>query len=519
MTQTFEKAGKGLELLTTQEMGRADALTIEAGTPGLTLMEAAGKAVADAVSDLAPEADQVSVLCGPGNNGGDGFVAARLLRQRGYRVRVALLGHRDALKGDAAHMAGLWDGNVDLLTPEAIAGADIIVDAIFGAGLTRGIEGTVAKTIQAVNDSGLPVVCVDVPSGTDGTNGEMKNCSVEATSTITFFRRKPGHLLLPGRRHCGRVCVADIGISGSVLETIAPQTWANAPGLWRSSFPWASSEGHKYSRGHAVILSGGPEMTGAARLSARGALRVGAGLVTLVGSKAATAVNAAHSTAVMVQSFAGPKGLSNILSDDRKNAVLLGPGAGIGKRTRELVLSALKSNAVVVLDADALTSFEKTPKHLFSAIAKRDVPVVLTPHEGEFSRLFAMVSPSLSKLERARKAAKLSRATVILKGADTVIAHPGGRAAINENAPPWTATAGAGDVLAGYVTGLLAQGMPVFEAASAAVWLHGACAEGFGPGLIAEDISEVLPGVLGALYAQHGPGVEPFNLRMKSPSV
>lgn len=504
MTALFSSTLPGSELLTTEEMARADKHTIGSGTPGLDLMETAGQAVAEEVARIAPEAEEVAVLCGPGSNGGDGFVAARHLKGRGYRVRLALLGEVSALKGDAAEMALRWDGETAKLSPEIVGRADVAVDAIFGAGLTRNIEGDVSNVVEALNAKGVKVVAVDVPSGIDGTSGAVRGVAVRAHSTVTFFRRKPGHLLLPGRLYCGAVRVADIGIRPEVLESIAPKTFANTPEIWEFRYRWPRAAGHKYSRGHALVVSGGPEATGAARLGARAALRTGAGLVTLVGSKGATAVNAAHVTAVMVDSFSGPKGLAEILKDTRKNAALIGPGTGVGKPTRGLVLQALRSSAACVLDADAMTSFEKDPAELFSAVSKRTAPVVLTPHDGEFSRLFGELASTGSKLERARTAAVQSRATVILKGPDTVIAHPDGRAAINENAPPWTATAGAGDVLGGIVTGLLAQGMPVFEAACAAVWLHGEAATAFGPGLIAEDLCEVLPRVLKRLCDRGG---------------
>jgi len=501
MTQKPQTAIEGLELLTTQEMSRADAAAIKSGTPGIALMEAAGKAVADEVVHCAPNCEAVLVLCGPGNNGGDGFVAARLLKERGFSVSLALLGVKDALKGDAREMAARWDGDIAPLGPDIVKDADVIVDAIFGAGLTRAVEGVAADTISAVNASGAVTVAVDVPSGVDGTTGEVCGPAVTATSTITFFRRKPGHLLLPGRAHCGDVRVADIGIEPGVLAEISPRTFLNAPALWDASFPRPKMSGHKYTRGHALVVSGGPEATGAARLGARGALRVGAGLVTLAGSVEATAVNAAHSTAVMVASFSNPSGLSKILEDARKNTVLIGPGSSVGETTCSHVMSVLETNAACVLDADALTSFEKKPKELFSAISKRSAPVILMPHEGEFSRLFAAVQSDGSKLERARAAAKLCGGVVILKGADTVIAASDGCAAINDNAPAWTATAGSGDVLAGFAAGLLAQGMPAFEAACAAVWLHGEAAARFGPGLIAEDLPEMLPKVLQQLLS------------------
>jgi hydroxyethylthiazole kinase-like uncharacterized protein yjeF len=488
-----------LELLTVEEMGRADAAAIAGGTPGVDLMEAAGGAVAQEVIWRYPDVERVAVLCGPGNNGGDGFVAARHLKEHGYSVRLALLGAVEKLKGDAATMARAWDGTVEPLKPGVVDDCDVVVDAVFGAGLARDVDGPVAELIGVLNDRHVPVIAVDVPSGVDGTSGAVRGIAVRAEATVTFFRRKPGHLLLPGRLCCGAVRVADIGIPDGALDEIAPQTAANAPALWLGCYPWPALEGHKYSRGHALVVSGGPEATGAARLGARAALRVGAGLVTLVGSKAATAVNAAHATAVMVRSFSGPKGLAALLEDPRRNAVLIGPGTGVGATTRELVSAVLRSGADAVLDADALTSFEKSPKTLFKAIAERTAAVVLTPHEGEFARLFGRKALAGSKLDRARAAAEAGGGIVLLKGADTVIAAPDGRGAINENAPAWLASAGSGDVLAGLVHGLLAQGMPAFEATCAAVWLHGETGARAGPGLIAEDLPEILPRVLDAL--------------------
>ncbi|MFN3623139.1 MAG: NAD(P)H-hydrate dehydratase [Hyphomicrobium sp.] len=492
-----------LVLLTNDEMGRADRLAVAAGTPSLTLMDNAGRNVAREARALLGAGHRVAVLCGPGNNGGDGFVAARYLSEGGAHVEVALLGPLDALKGDAAVMAQRWGGEVGALSPSSIEGADVVVDALFGAGLARPITGTAAEVIAALNASDVPVLSVDVPSGLDGTTGQPLGPVVEATRTVTFFRRKPGHLLMPGRALCGPVIVDDIGIPDSVLVEIGAKTWANAPGLWGADFPWPKLDGHKYARGHALVVSGPAAHTGAARMGARGALRVGAGLVTVASPVDALIVNAAHLTAIMLAPFDGAEGLAGILADRRKNVVLLGPALGVGEQTRQLVHAALVSGAAAVLDADAITSFAEDADALVRDIAgKVGRPVVLTPHDGEFKRLFGDVDQP-SKLARARAAAQRSGAIVVLKGPDTVIASPDGRAAINANAPPWLATAGAGDVLGGFVTGLLAQGVPGFEAACAAVWLHGAAAAAFGPGLIAEDIPEALPQVLRALA---GPG-------------
>jgi ADP-dependent NAD(P)H-hydrate dehydratase / NAD(P)H-hydrate epimerase len=537
------------ELLTTSEMADADRRAIALDIPLLTLMESAGRAVAETAATMVPAGSSILVLCGPGNNGGDGFVAARLLQNQGFYVSIRLLGMRETLMGDAAHMASRWSGPILEAVPggppDDLSGSTavhprspplispdtrLIIDALFGAGLSRPLTEKAAGLVRAANASGLPILAVDVPSGLDGNSGSPlrdltpaplrgDGDTITATRTVTFFRRKPGHLLQPGRRLCGTVTVADIGIPSVVLDAIVPRTHANAPALWRAAFPQFTHDTHKYTRGHAVVVSGPADATGAARLGARGALRIGAGLVTLVGNAAATAVNAAHVTAVMLKIAATPEALAEVLADTRRNAVLIGPGAGVGTFTARNVLAALASPAAIVLDADALTSFapdtqaEDAPRdaarmgfmtrgdepapdaaRLYEGITARTAPVVLTPHEGEFARLFGALDGS--KLDRARAAAATSGAVVILKGADTVIAAPDGRAAINENAPPWLATAGSGDVLAGFVTGLLAQTMPAWEAACAAVWLHGACATAHGPGLIAEDIPQMLPRVL-----------------------
>jgi hydroxyethylthiazole kinase-like uncharacterized protein yjeF len=492
-----------VELLTTAEMAEADRATIAAGTPGIDLMENAGRAVADAVA--AEQGTRVVVVAGPGNNGGDGFVAARLLAERGFDVRVAFVGDRAKLKGDAASAARQWDGPTGRAEPGALADADIVIDALFGAGLDRPVEGLARAMIEAVNKGGKPVITVDLPSGINGTTGAVMGLAVKATRTVTFFRRKPGHLLLPGRVHCGPVTVADIGIPASVLDSIRPATFANVPALWSDSFPIPTVEGHKYARGHAAVVSGGLSTTGAARLAARGALRAGAGLVTIASPRDALVVNAAANLAVMVRTVEGSLELADFLADARRNAVVLGPGGGVGPAMREQVRAALASEAGVVLDADALTSFADEPAALFSAISKRGGRgVVMTPHEGEFSRLFRELTddPELhSKLEKARAAAKLSGAIALLKGPDTVVAAPDGRASIADNAPPYLATAGSGDVLAGMIAGLLAQHMPPFDAASAAVWLHGEAANEFGPGLISEDLPEALPTVYRRLFA------------------
>ncbi|MGY2806682.1 NAD(P)H-hydrate dehydratase [Bradyrhizobium sp. USDA 4506] len=496
-----------MDVLTTTEMERADRLTIAAGTPGFALMMSAGQAVAEAAMDLVEEGPIV-VVAGRGNNGGDGFVAAAELAARGREVSVILLCERDSLQGDAALAAKGWKYPVLPFNPQALGKPALIVDALFGAGLNRPVKGDPLEMIAAINANGTPVLAVDLPSGINGTSGAVMGAAVQATETVTFFRKKPAHLLLPGRMYCGRVRVADIGIAAQVLDEIKPLTAENAPEAWRWSFPVPRIDGHKYARGHAVVVSGDLASTGAARLAARAALRAGAGLVTLASPRDALAVNAAALTAVMVRAVDNPIQFAELLGDKRLNACVIGPGAGVSARTRDFVHTALSAQRHLVLDADALTSFAGAPDRLFEAIkASAGQQVVLTPHEGEFPRLFSDISnkhPGRSKLERVRAAAERSGAVVLLKGADTVIASPDGRATVAANAPPWLATAGAGDVLSGIIAGFLAQGVAAFEAASIGVWMHGESASEAGPGLIAEDLTEVLPAVFRRLYDEFG---------------
>ncbi|MSP68009.1 MAG: NAD(P)H-hydrate dehydratase [Alphaproteobacteria bacterium] len=484
-----------LALLGVGQMYAADRAAIAAGTPGLALMENAGRAVADAIRQrYAP--CPVVVLAGPGNNGGDGFVAARHLAAWGWPVTVALLGDQAALRGDAAAMAARWTSATVPAEPAALEGAGLVVDALFGAGLSRPLDEAARALVEAITARGLGCVAVDVPSGVEGDTGRVLGAAPRADLTVTFFRRKPAHLLFPGRRLAGEVVVAEIGIPTSVLLELGPLAYANAPALWLPSFPWPGSEDHKYSRGHAVVQGGDAASTGAARLAARAALRAGAGLVTVAAPPSALAIYAAALTAVMVRPADGPTGLAQLLADHRRNAVLVGPGNGVNATTRAAVVTALGMEKACVLDADGLTVFADEPAALFGAIRG---PCILTPHEGEFARLFGR-GEDLGKLARTRAAARTAQAVVVLKGGDTVIAAPDGRAAINDNAPPWLATAGTGDVLAGFCLGLLAQGMEAFAAAAAAVWLHGEVARLLGPGLIADDLAETLPRVLAGLY-------------------
>ncbi|WP_299437316.1 NAD(P)H-hydrate dehydratase [uncultured Rhodospira sp.] len=475
----------GGAVLTVAEMGRADAAAVARGVPSLSLMEAAGFAVARAIRRRwSPR--PVAVLCGPGNNGGDGFVVARRLRAAGWPVRIHLLGARDRLSGDAAVNAARWTGPVEPLDLGALDGAGLVVDALFGAGLCRPVEGVAGSVLSALAARpAVPVVAVDVPSGLDGDTGQVRGTAAPAALTVTFFRPKPAHLLERGPALCGDLVVADIGIPPDVLDEIAPKATLNGPSLW--ILPRPAPHDHKYTRGHAVVF-GGPVMTGAGRLAARAARRMGAGLLTVAAPSESLSLYAQDAPGVLCRAIDRPEDVEALLEDSRLNALLQGPGAGRGPHTAARVLSLLSHGRPTVLDADALTSFADDPGSLFDAVAG---PLVLTPHEGEFRALFPDLAAK-PRLDRARQAARRSGAVVVLKGPETIVATPGGAATINTNAPPTLATAGSGDVLAGAILGLLAQGMPASAAAAAAVWLHGAGARLAPPGLIAEDLPEAM---------------------------
>ncbi|GAM99301.1 NAD(P)HX epimerase [alpha proteobacterium U9-1i] len=474
------------EIISTEQMRAIDAACAGAGTPTRVLMENAGQAVVHAITDrFAPQ--PTAVLCGPGNNGGDGWVAARLLRERGWPVWVETLTPRDSLQGDSAEAARAFGGDVRALGDGAPA--ELYVDALFGAGLSRPLEGEALRLAQR-----LPaecVVAVDVPSGLDGDTAQaLGEACFRAVLTVTFVRKKPAHVLMPGRVLCGEIVVADIGASD---ETVAAQhvaLWENDPALW--TLPWPDDDTHKHVRGHAVVASGGRARTGAARLSARAALRMGAGLVTVLSPTDAVAENAAQLTAVMLREVS-----EGAYADAARNAqaLLIGPAFGTTNAHYDLLSSAINTNGrcPLVLDADAITLLSPLTHGL-------EADDVLTPHVGEFRRAFpGVLSASETRVDAARAAARYARCVVLLKGPDTVIAAPDGRAVVNTTGTAFLATAGSGDVLAGFIAGLMAQGMSGFDAACAGAWLHGRCGELAGPGLIAEDLSEILPAILNTL--------------------
>ncbi len=485
-------------------MKRAEMLTAENGVPTAALMERAGTALAAYVP---PEVDgAVAVLCGPGNNGGDGFVAARQLRAAGREVRLGLVGDRAALTGDAALMADLYDGEVEPASPALFENARVIIDALFGTGLSRPLDGPLAALIEGVNGlrrSGQAlVIAADIPSGVDPLTGAVQGVAIEASATVIFGCRKPGHLLFPGRALCGEAVVADIGVDPRAIIAAQPMAFVNGPALWGGVFPRPTFQSHKYARGAVGVIAGPRRATGAARLAAMSALRAGAGIVTLLTEEAAADEIAAQITAVMQKPFDEPSQLDAFLSDPRLTAMVHGPGAGVTTKTKQAAERILSADVGAVFDADALTVFADQPSELFNKVRPDDV---LTPHGGEFRRLFGEMDDASGRIAVARKAADKAGCVIVLKGADSVIAAPDGRVAVNANAPPDLATAGAGDVLAGLIGGLRAQNMPGFEAAAAGVWLHGACAAVAGPGLIAEDLPGAVPRVLQHLFAPPAP--------------
>jgi ADP-dependent NAD(P)H-hydrate dehydratase / NAD(P)H-hydrate epimerase len=484
-------------LLGVGEMAQADRLAIDGGIPGYDLMRAAGGAVMRTIVDRY-DPGTVAVLCGPGNNGGDGFVVASLLADRGWTVRVGLLGDRDALTGDAALAAADYAGPCQALGPDILTDATLVVDAVFGAGLNRDIDGVAAATLAAIGD--VPVIAIDMPSGVSGDSGEIRSGGLaQATATISFFRGKAGHWLLPGRVACGDFVIADIGIPDTVLDKVDPKLALNHPSLWARALPRVSPTSHKYNRGH-VLVTGGAELLGAAFLATRAAQRAGAGIVTVAAPVQQGPLYRLALESAVIRSVKDTRAFIEVLEDPRIGCTVIGPGLGvIAAGSHEKVLAVLRDGRPVIIDADALVLFESSPQTLFDAIRG---PVLLTPHEGEFRRLFPDLADVPNKLDRARRAAERSGATVLLKGYDTVIADPAGYAVINGNAPASLATAGAGDVLAGTIAAFVAGGMSVFAAACAGTYVHAAAAAAFGPGLIASDLPCLLPAAIEKVRSQ-----------------
>ena len=482
------------EILTVAEMSAADQAAEAAGMSVYTLMERAGSAVAEAIQARRPPAE-VQVLCGPGNNGGDGFVAARRLREAGWGVTVVFAGELGQLTGAAAQAAANWDGAMARLADGAGDEAPVVVDALFGAGLSRPLDTAVSEALKAVQARRAWLVAVAVPAGLAGDAGAPRGYAPQAALTVTFHRKKPAHVLEPGRELCGEIVLADIGLAASAASG---RLHENGPDLWLHCFPWPRTNTHKAERGQLVVVSGPAWTTGAARLASRAGLRTGAGLVTLLSPQDALAVNAAHLEAVMLKPFGSDGDVQRAAKD--ADAAVIGPAAGVGEITRANLIALARTDAALIVDADVLSSFRDAPDDLFACLDGDDV---LTPHPGEFERVFpGLLKASPERITAARTAAGRAGAVVLLKGADTVVAAPDGRAVVNTNASPWLATAGSGDVLAGVIAALIAQGMDSFEAACAAAWIHAEAGRTHGPGLISEDLPDRIPDVLADLLAR-----------------
>ncbi len=478
----------GRPILTPQEMRAAEEDLFSKGTDSFDLMQRAGNAVAEFVHAKWPEG-RIQVLCGPGGNGGDGFIAAAKLAKLWREVEVFCLVGKEALTGDAAKAAAEWDGEIKLLETALEAPHDIVLDALFGGGLSRPLDGIAAKLAER----GGRVVSIDVPSGIDGESAKSLGPCFRAEGTITFAALRPAHVLLPGAAYCGGVFVADIGVP------VQTQLLENSPLLWGRNLPQPGQGSHKHARGHLAVVSGNAASTGAARLAGRAGLRAGAGLVTLLSPPDAVAVNASHLTAIMLKEVASAEQLRETI--ESASTVILGPAAGINTGTRKNVECLLSTDAKAVLDADALTVFADDHDALYKQLRADDL---ITPHIGEFKRIFGdLLETEVNKVEATRQAAQMAGCVVLLKGPDTVIAKPDGMAIVNTHATRWLATAGSGDVLAGIAGGLMAQGVDTFTAAAMASWLHGEAGRRVGAGLISEDLEAQLPDILSALHGEH----------------
>jgi hydroxyethylthiazole kinase-like uncharacterized protein yjeF len=481
----------GREILTVEQVRAADRAAIAAGATGYELMRIAGQCVAAAIAERW-SVRPVLVLCGPGANGGDGYVAALALKEAGWPVRVAGLVQPAALSGDAAMAAQAWGGPVEATGGKVFEGAALVIDALFGVGLSRPLEARVQTVLRAAERSGAPIVAVDLPSGLAGDLGKPLGFAPRAALTVTFHRKKLAHVLVPGRDLCGEIVVADIGLPPPVNADLHE----NGPELWADRLAWPGAASHKHARGRMIVVSGDLHSSGAARLAARAGLRIGAGVVTVLSPPEALLVNGAHLEAVMLKPFETDVELEAEAAS--VDSAVIGPAAGINESTVSNLFALARTGAGLVIDADALTVFRDDPEEMFSVLDRDDV---LTPHPGEFERVFkGLLSSSPERITATRAAARRSGTVVLLKGSDTVIAAPDGRAVVNGNGSPWLATAGSGDVLAGFIGGLVAQGLDSFEAACAAVWIHSEAAAGFGPGLISEDLPGLAPAVLKRLY-------------------
>lgn len=481
-----------MKIFTAANVKEADEMSEKLGTPAIVLMNNAGRKVAELTEKIIKQkkcGDAIYVICGAGNNGGDGLVAAKYLKNKGYDIRVGLVGDfrkitpltQNAL--ESAVSAGI---EAETFDKEYLLQSDVVIDAIFGVGLKRDIEGEIADVIKEINNSKSLKIAVDIPSGVCADTGSIKSVAVNADATVTFQNPKLGNLLLPGKENCGELFIEDIGIPEEVVDLIESIYLLNTPELWQHLLPKPKLSDHKYTKGHVVVIGGDIESTGAAKLASEAALRTGSGLVTIACDAESLPIYATSLKSVMAKKVKDPELLEKFISERKVNTVIIGPGSGNDLYSALRVTTCLDAGLRCIIDADVFTNFKNKPQDLVKAL-KKNKNCVLTPHEGEFKRVFKLEG---NKVERASQAAKSCDNVVVLKGNDTVIAAPDGRIVINNNAPTYLATAGSGDVLSGIIGGLLAQGMPLFEAACAGVYLHSETANKLGKGMIAEDIAK-----------------------------
>ena len=479
-------------VLSCKDHRELDKNTIKKFIPGYKLMENAGKTVFNVIKKKFKKQKKIKILCGPGNNGGDGFVVAKLLKENCFQnVDIFCLVSKSKLKGDAKIVADKFNVNLKSFKDFKISNNDLIIDGIFGSGLKKNISGKLKKIIEKINSIKPYCISIDVPSGINGDTGEIQGVAIKSNETITFTRKKPAHLISPGKEYCGKIIVKDIGIN---LEKLffKPHIYENHPNLWKSKFPWPNHKSHKYTRGFTLIICG-EKMTGASRLAARAAARIGCGLLCLGVPKKSFDIYSIENPIALIETIDNEKDLNNLLKDKRINTILIGPGLGINETKLKLILRVIKEkNKVIILDADALkNNFNKV-------VSKNRTKIVITPHEGEFSQVLKSLKIKRKKnnLLSATHFVHKTKINLILKGNIAIISCQDGRTIINNNTSPFLATGGSGDVLSGMVTGLISQGMNIFDACSASVWIHGEIAKLKGPGLIAEDLPEMIPKVL-----------------------
>ena len=469
-----------------------DKETIKKFTPGYTLMKNAGKVVFKVIKEKFKKKKKIKILCGPGNNGGDGFVVAKLLKENGYsNVYLYCLVNKKKLKGDAKLAAENFGDNFKSFSDLSISSRDVIIDGIFGSGLKKNISGNLKNIINKINLKNPYSISIDIPSGINGDTGQIQGIALKSNDTITFTRKKMGHLLLPGKEYCGNIKVKDIGINLEKL-LFKPNVFENHPENWKKKFPWPNQKSHKYTRGFTLIICG-EKMTGASRLAARGAARIGCGLLCLGVPERSFDIYSIENPIALIETIDNEQDLRNLLKDKRINTVLIGPGLGIDKKKLSLILEVIKEKKrIVVLDADALkNNFKKI-------VQKNKTNIVITPHEGDFSQVLKSlkIKKRNDKIKTALEFVKKTKINLILKGNTTIICSEDGRISINTNASPFLATGGSGDVLAGMIAGLISQKMDIFDASCAAVWIHGEISKIKGPGLIAEDLTEMIPKIL-----------------------